>query len=352
MNFLKLNYLNSNPQKIYQSAIDKTNELIASQTEEMQQLQQANYALMSEGDKLNIWGFIDENGEKTKKYYDYYNSASKEAQDNIEAEVDKLIQIKKAINENSDAIQNLKNSQFELNQSIEDYSEKIQEALDEQQKATQKANEEIADNVISVYKKAIEMKRDLEIAAIEDEMDEEEERHNAVMDNLDEEYSAFEKIVNAKLKDLQKEADAEDYNKQLTTAQQEAQDIQNQINRLSLDDSVEAKAKREELEKELADKLTEISELQTDRERKLRQDNLEDQLDTYKEDIEAKKEAEDKKYNSVRNSLEQEMEDREYYWNEILNDESYFADLREDIINGSTNKIQNKLKSYLSDLKT
>jgi hypothetical protein len=225
---------------------------------------------------------------------------------------DVLQKLKKAWLENDSAINQLRNSQIEIRNSMEDI------------------NAEIADQAIDALKKAYEIQQDIEVKTIESRMNAEDERHQRVMDNID-----------AEIQKLQEKKDAEDYNKSLAKSQSEIQDIQNQINVISLDDSLEAKAKRTKLLQELSDKQESLANMQNDHELELRQKNLENQ-----------KEIETDKYNTVKLSLEHEKQDREYYWNEMLNDEQNFANQRQLIIDGNVEGIKNKLSSFLSEFKS
>jgi len=198
-------------------------------------------------------------------------------------------------------------------------------------------------------KRAYEKQKDIAIKSIEDEMEKEDSRHEKKLENLDKEMQRYQDAYDAKIKLIDDEANAEDYNSNLTSAQKEAQDVRNKINILIPDDSIEAQFKREQLEKELADKIIEIEKMQKDHSRDLRKDALSDQLDDYKTDMDAKKDSEDAKYKSIKDSLNKQKTDTEYMYNELINDERKYASMRLAIINGNTDAIKSKLSSFLSD---
>ena len=111
----------------------------------------------------------------------------------------------------------------------------------------------------------------------------EDERHEKALKNLDEEFSKFEKYINAQLKALDRQNASDDYEKELNKKLKERQEIIDKINVLSLDNSMEAKAKRKTLQEQLDSKNEEIDEFTLQRERELRKQGLQDQLDDRKE---------------------------------------------------------------------
>ena len=70
-----------------------------------------------------------------------------------------------------------------------------------------------------------------------------------------------------------------------------------------MDDSIEARTRVHELNKDLAKKDEQIEKLQNDRSIKLRKKNLNDQLDIYRKEVQAKKDAENQKYERTKERL-------------------------------------------------
>jgi hypothetical protein len=93
--------------------------------------------------------------------------------------------------------------------------------------------------------------------------------------------------------------------------------------KLSMDNSASGKARLAELQKELEDSNKDITDMQDDHTRDLRIDNLNNQKDA----IETK-------------------------YDNLLNDERKFAQMRSDIINGNTKDIQKMLDAYYKDIKS
>lgn len=132
-----------------------------------------------------------------------------------------------------------------------------QKALEEQQDALQ--------NIIDLTVDLIKKEKQDQIDAIEDQVDK------------------YEEIVNAKKKALDLTKETADYEKELSKKTKSVSDLQNQIQKLSLDDSREAYAERMRLEEELASAQEDLSEYQSDKSYELRSDALDEELSAYKE---------------------------------------------------------------------
>ncbi|MCM3256984.1 phage tail tape measure protein [Paenibacillus lautus] len=197
---------------------------------------------------------------------------------------------------------------------------------------TRAIQEEIVDGIIEGYKKAIEQRRDLELASLDERMKLEDERHEKALKNLDEEYSKFEKYINAQLKALDRQNASDDYEKELNKKLKERQEIIDKINVLSLDNSMEAKAKRKTLQEQLDSKNEEIDEFTLQRERELRKQGLQDQLDDRKEYNDQVRKDEDELYDQNKKKNDQERKDIERKYKDLLEDEKKFYNLKQGLL--------------------
>jgi TP901 family phage tail tape measure protein len=209
-----------------------------------------------------------------------------------------------------------------------------------------------ADEVKNIYQDMA----DSAIEAINDQMDIEDKRHDRIMDGYKDELKAIQEIINAKLDLIDEEENEADYQKELSKLLSERQDIQNQINALQMDDSIEAKMQLKKLNQELVDKQDEIEKKQHKHTVDLRKKNLQDQLKLYKKDIEEKQDAEDKKYKAEKNRLEDIKDDIKNYLNNILNDErNLLSNVKGDFnnfanfINDNMGRIGTSIKNKFSD---
>lgn len=132
---------------------------------------------------------------------------------------------------------------------------------------------------------------------------------------INEEVEAIEKVTEAnnerisKLKEeLQAEKDLQSYKRSLLEKQNDISKLQAQINARMGSTDAETIAEREKLEQELADKLKEIKEMQEDQ-------AYDDMMDSLDKEQDAFEEAQQKKIDTLNNSLE----DTETLYNNMLN---------------------------------
>lgn len=211
---------------------------------------------------------------------------------------------------------------------------------------------DIARQAIDAMKDYYQERQRIETDAIDDQIEAENRRHEQVMKNYDDELDKFNDTIQAMIDAIDRTESERDFNKDIQDSQKRAQDIQSRIDVLAMDNSHEAKAQRLALEEELATLLEEINEKRHDREIELRKENLSDMQKNKQDEIDDFKETEDEKHDSVVDRLEDDKRSIENHYNEILNDTRYFAQLEQDIINGSVDNIQGKFGEFVDYLMT
>lgn len=205
---------------------------------------------------------------------------------------------------------------------------------------------EIANEIIDIIKDAYEKQKEVALDSIDKEMDALEDAHDRKIKMLDDQISKIEEYIQAKLKQIDTDESERDFTKELQKLQEERQKIQNQINQLSMDDSRETQSKLIGLEEE-KNKLTEqIDELTHDRQIELRKENLQDQLDSYKKDYDNKKSIEDDKFEKEKKRLEEIRRETERHYENLINDERRFAQIRESIMDGNLSNIKSMLNDF------
>jgi TP901 family phage tail tape measure protein len=204
-----------------------------------------------------------------------------------------------------------------------------------------------ADETINALRQSYEKRRDIEVKAKDKQIEDLEEVHDKRMEQYDEDLERFEEIINEKMRLLDEQADEEDWNKEISKMQQEERDLKSQISALSLSSSMSDQAKRLELEEQLTELQEQIEERRSDRERELRKKSLQEQLDAFKEEIDEKKESEQNQFELSKSRLEQERKEIEWHYQELLNNEIRFGQMREDIIKGNTRAISLELEGFL-----
>ena len=253
---------------------------------------------------------------------------------------EKYNEIAKEIDDNISQINRLKKTVLDANESIEEANRKIKDSYNE-----------IADQVINLYKELIQIQRNEAIEALEKEQEAFEKAYQKRMEMLDDELEAYEKIIKEKLKLLDQEIDEEDWQKQLAEKQKERQELLAEHNRWMLDDSLEGRKRASELKEQIEQLDVEIAEMMTNRERELRRRSLEQQLQDKREQIEKQREIEQENYDRQRELFEQQREEINQYYEDLLNDEQKFAKMREDILKGNVQNIKNELNQFADFVK-
>jgi TP901 family phage tail tape measure protein len=243
--------------------------------------------------------------------------------------------------DNTKSIEQLKNQLISLNSTIQDnVNEVYQNWLDKAQ--------EVADQVVDAYKAALEKEKELALQAKDEELEAEEERHQAVINSLDEELEKYEQVINAKLQLLDMQSDERDFYNRLNELEQQRAEVQQQINILALDDSIEAQARLAELKEEYADIEKQIDDLKYKHQTDLRKQNLKNELESYRQQIEARKRTEDNLYQMNKERIEKEKLLIEAHYNTLLANTQEFENMRQQIIEGKGNEILQTLIGYIN----
>lgn len=239
-----------------------------------------------------------------------------------------------------------KEYRIQLEKEIFRVQEEIRDKAEKAEKQRQDELKKFADQVVDIYKDVYKKQKDVALDAIKEEESALERSHKKKMDMHDEELSSYEEIIKAKLRSIDDDSNEEEFNKRLSKAQKEAQDIQNQLNVAKLDDSIENRARIEDFEKQHKEKLEQIEEMQANRSKDLRKKSLQDQLDSYKKDTESKKKSEIDKYNAEKESLDNRKKEQERYWDNIINDERKFTEIRRQVLDGNLTAIESDFAQF------
>jgi TP901 family phage tail tape measure protein len=205
-------------------------------------------------------------------------------------------------------------------------------ALADVNKTLKDMRESAADNIIEEYKKVIEQRRDLELEALDQLREKEDKRHEKAIKNIDDEQKKFENYINARLKAFDRENTGVDYTEELQKKMDERQKITNKLNEISGDKSMDAKARRKELNDQLAAIDEEIRKFERDRERELIKQGLQDQLDDHKNYNDKIKDEEDKAHQDTLDKLDDEKKKTERKYKDILEDQKKFYDLKKGLM--------------------
>jgi len=302
------------------------------------------------------------NKESVKSINDEYNNQIqylKNKQKYLHEEANYIRENGKMTDENIQRLKNLGSQWWDVQQVIDQTTKSQRDFNDEYEKFNKdlaskerESAEEAADKIIETWKEAIEKKRDLEIKAIEKTQKENEEAHKKRIDELDEEAKKIEETYQSQIKAIDKEARDEEYADKLKKAQEEVAEIQNKINILSMDNSIEGRQQMKELQKQLKDKQKNLDDLIKDRERENRKEELENTYETNKKINESEKEKADKKLEEQKRSSEEAIKRAEDEAEKLLQNDQYWADRRKEILQGNYTEAIKMLGGYLTEYKT
>lgn len=226
---------------------------------------------------------------------------------------------------------------------IETYTKQLKEANDSQLK-------DLAEKFINSYKQVIQERRDAHMRAIDEEVKRENERHEAVKKALNDELALFRKNIEERKRLIQRGEAERDYNMEIADMEKERSKIQDEINLLALEDTNEAKSKRKKLQEQLDKIDKDIAEKRHDRDIELQLQGLDDQMELKEEEINGKNEIEDQ----FNKDEIQRLNDRRQYWekhyNDLLNDERKFTQIREDILAGHFDKVMAEFNEYIDEM--
>jgi len=202
------------------------------------------------------------------------------------------------------------------------------------QAETQRRNEAVrlAEEEIRKKKELYEEDKRNALDAIDAKLKAEEKAYRERMQMLDDELKRYNDIIDAKLQAIDRDEDQRTYEQELAKLQEDRAKIQEQINILELDDSLEARNRVFALTEDLHAQDERIAELQHRRNIDLRKQNLNDMKDAKRTEIEDTKKAESDKFDLFKERLEAERALEEAHYDALLQDEEYFNNLKEQLV--------------------
>jgi hypothetical protein len=149
-------------------------------------------------------------------------------------------------------------------------------------------------------------------------MNAEEKIHQDRLDDIDEEKKKYDDYIDDKIKQLDREKAAEDYNKDISKATKDISDLQKERNSYyvaAVSGDLEAKNKIAEIDKEITEKQEDLLDKQNDHAYDARKQNLQDSKETYDRDLDNQKDIENEKYELIKDA-----------YDKLSNDISTFTD--------------------------
>jgi TP901 family phage tail tape measure protein len=245
-------------------------------------------------------------------------------------------------------VRSLNKDVIDLNGSLIDNNK----AITDGQKTFENAQKELADKMVDAYKKVLDERKNALLKELDEEKDAEARRHEDVIKALEEEEKQYERVYNERMALIDAQQAQNDFNRELDTAIKDRNDTQKQIDRLSLDNSMEGQAKLAELRKKLAEQDQNIEQIKEKRKTQVRKDALKEELDTYKTGIDDKKKAEDDLNKSKDRYFEDQKKRIEAEYDAEINNTEKISLIRQKAMEGDFNWLKTQLGTYFDEFGT
>jgi TP901 family phage tail tape measure protein len=261
---------------------------------------------------------------------------SQEKVDALQAEYDK---VGKSKGYSSDEAKKVKEELDKAKEEYEDYTIAVLQA----EKDIKDTRAEIADEAIKELKDYHTKKKDMAIEAIDLEKKALEEAHDAKMELYDEEVEKINSVYDEKIKSMDKEKSQAEYQEQLDEKNAKKAELLNKISLLSRDTSLEGKKKLAELQKELSDVNEDIADFQKERQDELLRQSLDEQKQAQLDAVAKEKESVEEQHEAKIGELDSQQEAINKQYEDLMNNDKYWAEMREQAIQGNFNTLTMEL---------
>jgi TP901 family phage tail tape measure protein len=282
---------------------------------------------------------LESQRKKLKSTSEEYNNLTKQIDDN-----------ENSINSLSNSWLGVENNIDSAKQSLDKFNEESLKTAQDNANAWEDNINKAIDSAIDKIKEHYEMQKKAALDAISKEKEAMDKAHRSFMDNKDEELSKYEEVINAQLRLINDQSDEDTFNKELGKKQKEQSKLQSQINKLSLDDSIESQAKKKDLELQLADLVEETEEFKLKRTKDLRRQNLQDNLDNKRKEIQSEKDTADKTFNIIKENLDDKAEEEEKFWQNEIENDAKFQEMRNQALLGNLSMLQGELNKFADNV--
>lgn len=225
---------------------------------------------------------------------------------------------------NKEKVEELNNRILELSNTQRDANLQLMEDIREQETMMFSAIQNIESKIIDMLRQRNEEER----KAFED-------NHKEELKVYDEKLKAYKDYINGRIKALDDAYDERSYQKELADKQEELKQMQLEMNKLALDDSLSARQRLNELTKQYADKEEEIEETKLEHKNDALKDNLKQSLNDYEDNIESQKDLVTDRYDHEKEKMEQRHSDAKLY-----------AEARKMLVQGNFEEIQEMLLEH------
>lgn len=237
----------------------------------------------------------------------------------------------------------------ELEASREAYEQATLEVLNAE-KAIKDTRGKVADDGINQLKEYYNAMKSMSLDAIDKQKEALQKAHDAEMKIYDEKIEKINELYDATIKDMDAKKSEDEYEKGLEEKNTKKSELTNKIALLSRDTTTSGKKKVADLQKELDELNKDIAEYQADRQDTLLRQSLTDQKDAQIEAINQTKEQKQETLNGQLADLDAEKEAITAKYDALINDETRWANIRNEAIKGNFTLLNTELGTMQTTL--
>lgn len=210
--------------------------------------------------------------------------------------------------------------------------------------------EDVAEKSIDKLKDYYEKMKDLALDAIKAEQDALEKAQEAKNKLYDKEIQKIKDVYSAKMDQMDKEDAEADYQEKMSDLTGTRDELQKQIAIAERDNSLAGKKRLADLQKQLAEQNKEIANAQKERQKELLKEQLQAEEEAQISAIEKQKELEEEELQNKLDGLDQQASDVEKKYDSILDDDEYWANLKDKIENGDLKEVTEAMQNMYGNL--
>lgn len=220
-----------------------------------------------------------------------------------------------------------------------------QEAMDDL-RDVQNSPKELLDMVMSMLRQETEDKKEELDKQLENKKDALKEEYDAEKKAIEDKLDLIRKEADERKKALQKEQDERNYNRGLEEKQKQIKDVEDKLLALSNDDSIHALKKRKELEAELAKYKKELEDYQYDHQISIREDAIDEELEAQEDKLNKELEALDDRYDKELDMLDKKHKQEIKKYEEMLSSQKKLREEALRLIEKGERELYDKLIAW------
>jgi TP901 family phage tail tape measure protein len=237
----------------------------------------------------------------------------------------------------------------QLDQATKDYQDATLAVL-QAEKDLKDTRAKIADDSINQLKDYYKNMESMATDAIDKEKADLQKAHDAKMKMYDDETQAINDLYDAKAKQLDQAQADEDYQTQLAEKTKVVADLQNKMALLSRDNSLEGKKNRADLQAQLDSANKDLADLQKQHANDQAKQALDAQKQAQLDAIKTQQDAENNSFQTQSDALDAQKEAVTKQYEDLINNDKKWADMRNEAIKGNFSTIQTELQKMTDNI--